>query len=92
MSPVQAEAKSRNLVSQASHGPSRWSERSDLTTALNNHENPRKALTNALDVNRGSGRPEHDSNTSDNVKHSQVRKQENVLSTETLKQAKVYSL
>ena len=28
MNPVQAEAKSRNLVSQTFHGPSRWSERS----------------------------------------------------------------
>ena len=74
MSPVHTKAKSRNLVSQASHGPSRWSERSDSTTALNNHENPRNALTNAPDVNRGSGRPEHDGDTSDNVKHSQVKK------------------
>ena len=39
---------------------------------------------------RSSAKPfEHDCDTSDNFKHSQVRKQENVQSTETLKQAKV---
>ena len=52
-------------------------------------KNPEKALTNVPDVNRSSWKPEHDCDTSDNVQHSQVRKQENVQSTETWKQAKV---
>ena len=41
-------------------------------------------------VDRRAGKPlEHDCDTGDNVKHSQVREQENVQSTETWKQAKV---
>ena len=45
MSPVQAKAKPRNLVSQASHCSSRWSERGDSNAALSNPEIPKKALT-----------------------------------------------
>ena len=69
--------KPRILVSHVSHSSSRWSERSSITTALSNPENPGKALTKMPDVDRSSGKPfEHDCDTSDNVKHSQVRKQE----------------
>ena len=42
MSPVQAKAKPRNLVSQASHSSSRWSARSDSNAALSNPEIPGK--------------------------------------------------
>ena len=90
MSPVQAKARLRSLVCQVSHGPSLWSGRSGWTTALSNPEVPVKALTHMSGVDRSSAKPfEHDCDTSDNFKHSQVRKQENVQSTETLKQAKV---
>ena len=39
MSLVQAKANPRNLVSQASHGSSRWSARSDSNAVLSNPEN-----------------------------------------------------
>ena len=48
-----------------------------------------EALTNVPDVNRSSWKAEHDCDTSDSVKQSQVRKQENAQSTEAWKQAKV---
>ena len=86
---VQSKAKPTNLVSKVSHSLSRWSERSSSTT-LSNPENPGKALTNMPDVDRSFGKMfDNDCDTSDNGKHSQVRKQENVQCTETWKQAKV---
>ena len=90
MSPVQALARPRNLESQVSHSSCRRIERSRPTTELSNPENLWKALTQMSDVDSSSGKPfQHDCDMSDNVKHSQVRKQENLQSTETWKQAKV---
>ena len=79
---AQAKARPRNLVCQVSQGPGRRSER----TALKNPENPGK-LTNVPGIDRSSWKPERDCDTSDNFKHSRVRKQENVQSTENWKQA-----
>ena len=90
MSPVQPETRSRNFESQVSDSSCRWSERSPSTTALSNPENLGKALTQMSDVDSSSGKPfQHDCDMSDNVKHYQVRKQENLQSTESWKQAKV---
>ena len=87
MSPVQAKAKPRNLVSQASHCSSRWSERGDSNAALSNPEIPKKAVTQMTGVNNSSWkRAAHECDTSYNVEHSQVRTQENVQSTKTWKQ------
>ena len=61
-----------------------------LDNSIEQPEVPVKALTQMSGFDRSSAKPfEHDCDTSDNVKQSQVRKQENVQSTETWKQAKV---
>ena len=90
MSLVQTKTWPRNLESQVSYSSCRWSEWSSSSTLLSNPENLEKALTQISDFDRSSGKPfEHDCDLSDNVEHSQVRKQENRQSTEIWKQAKI---
>ena len=67
----------------------RWSERSSSATGLSNPEIPGKYWHKCLMLTDSSGKPfEHDRDTSDNVKHSQVRKQENVQDAQTLETSK----
>ena len=75
MSRVQAEAKPRNLVSQVSHSSSRGSESSSSATALSNLEIRGTALTQTSGFKHSFGKPERD--TSNIVRHSQVRTREN---------------
>ena len=91
LSPALEKTKPRVLVSQASHNSSRWGEGSDTDTALSNPESPGRAVTMQTGVTQSfRQRTATESDTTDNVRHSQVKTQENVQSPESRKQDGVF--
>ena len=74
LSPVQAKTRPTFLVSQASHDSSRWCVGRDTNTALSNPESPERAMTMQTGATQSfRQRTATESDTTDNVRHSQVK-------------------